>query len=800
MSRRRRLILFALLAVAAGAILALLVRNAQQRSLQFLATGKSLVGFLDSMAEAVGKGDLTQLGSFYGPGFRGRSLGLTSHQLAGRDDGVRILQFQKGGRIEGRHQAIDEWQRYWKDFESVRQVQMHVHRLEEWEGGQFWVASVRYELIGTLADHSQPSIDRAFFRFRFKPGDPPSLASAELIEGFRAVSQRPHFEEVASEAGVDFENRFYPAFLDTPLDFAMIRYGPGGMTATDYDNDGYYDLFVPDGVRSRLLRNQGDGSFQDVTSSSGLDGLDGVSVGIFFDFDNDGHKDAFISRTFQPNQLFRNNGDGTYSDVTAQSGLAEDCCTTVASAADYDSDGDLDLYVGRYLDPRKEIPTTFYARNGEPNQLYRNEGAGRFTNVTTEAGVGETGLCLGTVFGDYDEDGDPDLYVVNDFGRNTLYRNNNDGSFTDVTVESNTLAYGAGMNASMGDYDNDGLLDIYVTNIRSEYAWFAEPPTIHRYMINSFRQGVWLSDMPLYWEIFRQSGFDFVQVFQQMASGNNLLRNKGDGTFEDVSWQAGANPPGWFWGASFADFDNDGLQDVYAANGWVYNDPDTEIELDFLNNVVSRQDEYKTGIFFDPAHFGTTSWHGYERNRYLSNNGDGTFTELGTPTGTDLLLNSRGVAVADFWNRGVLDIAVAASTGRHALLRNQVGQKRNWLAVELVGTESNRDAVGARVKIEAQGRRQWREVVLGDGYGSQNTLRLYFGLNHARQADLLTVRWPVSGTYQSFENVAAGQIVRITEGRDDLMVRQYGGQEEMVQVKAGQQRDAGTIASTGVQR
>src|SRR5262249_51919937 len=160
---------------------------------------------------------------------------------------------------------------------------------------------------------------------------------------------------------------------------------------------------------------------------------------------------------------------------------------------------------------------------------------------------------------------------------------NRNGTFTDVTVKSGTLDYGAGMSASFGDYDNDGKLDIYVANIRSEEAWYAEWPTVSRYMVNCWKQGVWMTDMPLYMQVLRQSGLAFVKVFQDMASGNTLLRNRGDGTFEDVTWKANANPLGWFWGSGFADFDNDGWQDIYSANGWVYNDPDTEIELDFLN-------------------------------------------------------------------------------------------------------------------------------------------------------------------------------------------------------------------------
>ena len=202
-----------------------------------------------------------------------------------------------------------------------------------------------------------------------------------------------------------------------------------------------------------------------------------------------------------------------------------------------------------------------------------------------------------------------------------------------------------------------------------------------------------------------------------------------------------------------------------------------------MNNVVSKQDTYKTGLFFDPNFFGRRSWHGWERNRYLRNNGDGTFKELGRATNTDLLLNSRGIAVADFWNRGVLDIAVAASTGRHALLRNNVGTKRNWFAVELVGAAgdlpngSNRDAVGARATIRytrSDGEaRQLREVVLGDGYGAQNTLRLYFGLEQATTVDELIINWPRSGIEQRFTDIPANRMVEVTEGKDVLVEKDY---------------------------
>ncbi len=753
----------------------------------FYNTGRSIVEMLKRLAAALRERDLAAVESFYNLEYRGGALGLAAlHAVPppppdSDRDGVRVYRLRAPGEEVGRRAAVAEWRDYLAGFAAIEELGLHVHLLESWNADKGIVASIRFELIGRPHGAPFSGIDRGFFRMRFAAGPLDlEIVRGALIEGERVIGDQPHFQDVAAAAGVDFENRWYPGFLDRPLKFGMIRYGPGGITAVDYDNDGWYDLFIPDGVQSRLFRNRRDGTFEDVTERAGLAGLDGVSVAVFGDYDNDGCKDLFVSRTFRPNQLFHNNGDGTFSDVTARAGIGEDSCTTAASWADYDNDGLLDLYVGRYLDPRTEMPTTFYARNGLPNQLYHNNGDGTFTNVTAAAGVGEIGLCLGTVFGDYDDDGYPDLYVVNDFGRNTLYRNNRDGTFTDVTKKTNTLAYGAGMSASFGDYDNDGKLDIYVANIRSEERWFGEMPTVMRYMLNSFRHGVWKTDMPLYLQIARQSGFGARWVFQQMGSGNTLLRNRGDGTYDDVTWRTGANPVGWFWGSSFADFDNDGWQEIYSANGWVYNDKDTEIELDFFNDIVGDQRRYKTGIFYDPRHFGNRSWHGWERNRHLRPNGDGSFTEIGRAAGTDLVLNSRGIAVADFWNRGLLDVAVAASTDRHALLRNEVGARRRWLAIDVVGGAdrlaggTNRDGVGVRVNVAVGGLRMMREVVSGDGYGSQSSLRLYFGLGEAAQVDELSVWWPRSGRRQTFRGVAANRFYRLAEGDEALSVVSFG--------------------------
>ncbi len=570
--KRSRFIVAVLLAIVAVAILAAVWVD--RRGVAFFESGRDIVvGALDPFAAALAAGDAAAMDHLYAADFSGTRLGLLTREPAGAKDGAKQFVQRSDRAVLDRAASLAEWRAYRDSFASVDEAGLHVDQLEQW-GGSTLVATVRFEVIGTPKGAPQAGIDRARFRMTFDRGaDGLRIRSASFLDGDRLISDAPQFVDVAHDAGVDFMNQYYPAFLNQKMAFGMIRYGPGGISAVDYDNDGFYDLFVPDGVASRLFRNNGDGTFADVTAAAGLAGLDGVSVGVFADYDNDGFKDLFVSRTFKHNQLFHNNGNGTFTDVTAKSGIGDDCCTTVASWGDYDNDGLLDLYVGRYLDPRTKIPTTFYARNGEPNQLYHNNGDGTFTNVTEKAGVGDMGLCLGTVWGDYDDDGFLDLYVVNDFGRKTLYHNNRNGTFTDVTVKSGTLDYGAGMSASFGDYDNDGKLDIYVANIRSESRWFAEPPTVMALHVEQLAAGR-LDDATCR-STSRSSGSPASVSWtcsSRWRPATRCCATAATGRSRTRPWKAGANPIGWFWGSSFADFDNDGWLDIYAADGWVYND------------------------------------------------------------------------------------------------------------------------------------------------------------------------------------------------------------------------------------
>src|SRR5262249_11325210 len=234
-------------------------------------------------------------------------------------DGVRHYRLTSDNAGSDRAAAVSEWCRFRESFSAIETTELHLDRLVRW-GGDRIEARIRFEAIGTPKGESQPGIDRATFLMTLdRAADGLHIVAARLVSGERVIASQPQFVNVAHAAGVDFVNQYYPAFLTQPLKFGMIRYGPGGISAVDVDNDGFYDLFIPDGVASRLLRNRGDGTFEDITAKAGLSGLDGVSVGVFADYDNDGYKDLFVSRTFKHNQLFHNNGDGTFTDVTATS-------------------------------------------------------------------------------------------------------------------------------------------------------------------------------------------------------------------------------------------------------------------------------------------------------------------------------------------------------------------------------------------------------------------------------------------------------------------------------------------------
>ncbi|MBT4976628.1 MAG: CRTAC1 family protein [Gemmatimonadetes bacterium] len=521
----------------------------------------------------------------------------------------------------------------------------------------------------------------------------------------------PSFVEIAQEAGIDFRHingasgRYY----------YVEAYGSGAVFL-DYDNDGYQDLyavngaplpgFEADGVPTNAFyRNRGDGTFTDVTVSTGT-GHAGYGMGSCVgDIDNDGFADLYVTN-FGPNVLYRNRGDGTFADVTAAVGVGDARLSTSAAFADIDNDGDLDLYVANNarIDlesdegcRRGEIPVycapTEYP--GESGVLYRNDSSGKFADITRAAGLyNDAGRQLGVVFGDYDTDGDTDLYVANDMTANFLYRNDGQARFAEVGLSagvalSESARPEAGMGTDFGDFDRDGDLDIAVCNFQ--------------------------------WEACR------------------LYRNDGDDAFADMSFASGLGEPTLAtltFGTDFLDYDNDGDLDLYLANGHVH----PEVEA------------------FDKA----TSYP--QLDQLFVNDGSGKFALAIEDMGPGMALAgvSRGAAFADIDNDGDMDAFVSNNNQRPFLLRNDGGNRNHWLAIKTIGRVSNRDGIGARVKVISGDLVQIEEVRSGSSYLSQNDLRVYFGLGRRERVDRVEIRWP-SGIVQTLEEMAIDSIHRVEE-------------------------------------
>ena len=445
---------------------------------------------------------------------------------------------------------------------DLQQVAFKLHLLDEVEATDDVLLQLRFEI--TSARRSDAGLLRC--RFRHCDDGRWRVTETRLIEGRTVTGSGALLVDQASSAGLGFtmgqDPRFTPGHscdahaCDGPsrLHFQTMRHAYGGCAAADIDGDRRDDVLFCAGGQTALYRNRGDGSFEDVTERSGLADLWHFNTGGLADLDNDGDQDLFLGAFYGRNRLFVNLGDGTFRDITDSSGLGRDDLVTCFSYFDFDNDGDLDLYLGRFLEAEHEIPDSFlYARNGQPNILYRNDGDLRFTDVTESAGVGERGLTLSVAAADYDRDGDQDLYVANDFGRNILYQNQGDGTFRDVAKESGALAIGGSMSASWGDYDNDGNLDLYVGAIRSNQRWFVQPITARRMVLKFIREGKFGSDNPVFSDLQSFMGDRWVEIGNYALAGNSLLQQGHDGTFVDRAEELGARPAGWYWGSAFLD-------------------------------------------------------------------------------------------------------------------------------------------------------------------------------------------------------------------------------------------------------
>ena len=540
----------------------------------------------------------------------------------------------------------------------------------------------------------------------------------------------PWFADVTHRAGVDrpHHNRQF----DNQYASIMAGYTALGASASvaDYDGDGFEDIFVTDSSRdgrNHLYRNNGDFTFTDVAEQAGVaagnDAANASADSLWLDYDNDGRPDLLLVR-FGHNRLFHNIGDGRFADVTKEAGLDRYANAIGAIAFDYDRDGFVDLFVGCYFSavdifnpgtPRF-FPNSFEkADNGGGVLAFHNNRHGGFDEVTDRIGLRTSGWTLDLGHGDANNDGYDDLYVAADFGTDRFFVNNGNGTFTDRTAAAIGIDTKKGMNAEWGDFDNDGLLDIFVTNITDEY----------------------------------------------MREGNFLWRNNGDLTFTDVAREMGAYDTGWGWGARFFDYDNDGWLDLYVTNGWVSAGPESYVP-DIFQLIVRPGVDLADVRNWPPM--GGKSLSGFEKKKLLHNLGGHAFVDEAARHGVASTDDGRGVAVADFDNDGRLDLFVANVNGAPRLYRNVMPTGRHWATFVLEGTAGNRGAVGAQVRATAAGRTYLRFVDGGNGFAAQSSARIHFGLGAATRIDRLEVRWP-SGGRETFTVPVVDRTMRLVEGR-----------------------------------
>ena len=536
-------------------------------------------------------------------------------------------------------------------------------------------------------------------------------------------------------------------------------YGHNGVSVADIDNDGFDDLYICQtaGLPNRLYRNRGDGTFEDITESSGLGILDNTVCALFADYNNDGRQDVILVSSSGP-ILFVNDGSGKFRHQPDAFRFASQPQGTFTGAAiaDYDRDGWLDIYFCLYTyyqgTGQYRYPLPYHdAENGPPNFLMRNNRDGTFRDVTAESGLNSNNtrysFCCG--WGDYNRDGWPDLYVVNDFGRKNLYRNNGDGTFTDVAAESGVEDVGAGMSVCWFDHDNDGAEDLYVANM-----WTAAG-------LRTSMQDIFKKD----------SAPPTRALFQKHAMGNSLLANRG-ARFEDITHSSGTGMGRWAWSSDAFDFDHDGFLDLYIANGMVSGTSREDLNSFFWRQVVANSPDgavsnkdYEQGWnAINELVRADGTWSGYERNVFYANNRDGTFSDVSALAGLDFVEDGRSFALADFDHNGRVEIALKnRDAPQLRLLKNVVEGLPPSISFRLQGTKSNRDAIGASITIEKGKLKQTRMLQAGSGFLSQHSKDVFFGLGDERGPVHASIRWP-SGLVQELNDLPINHRIWVEEG------------------------------------
>jgi Tfp pilus assembly protein PilF/peroxiredoxin len=721
-------------------------------------------------------------------GFHGARLRPQAEDAVTRTSALQVVQ----GRLMATETALDarkfapEMAGLLRDFRQVTTAEFLVTALTVDRERGAATAEVRYDFVGPgRAAYRVQRVGLWQMRWQKRPSGWQVVAWTALRDT-RSSASVPIFTEVTTAAfgAIDSFRRQLSVTLDDwgkTLDSALARDSNGhhAVAVADVDGDGLEDVYVcqPHGFPNRLYRAHGDGTFEDITERSGLGILEDTQHALFADVDNDGDQDLLLLPSSGP-ILFRNDGIGHFTRDPGGFRFAHPLQGAAMGLAigDYDRDGFLDLYLCVYSytygagDKKAGTPTPYHdALNGPPNIFFRNDGHGRFVDVTDEVGLnaGNDRFSFSAAWGDYDGDGWPDLVVTNDFGRKNLYHNLGlrDGRvrFEDVSAKAGIEDYAAGMSVFWFDFDGDGRQDIYGGQMWSD-------------------AGLRLTGSP----DFMPEAPDSVRaLYHHHARGNSLFRNRGDGTFEDVSVAARAEMGRWTWSSGAVDFDSDGWEDIFCVNGMVTR-KGSDLDLDelFWGGVVARSPlTQAAGTPYDDAWRGLNwlmadrSVAGHHRDVFLRNDGRGAFDDVSGALGLDLDEDGRAFSVLDFDHDGDPDLLYFSprSMPQLRLFRNDYGPRGATLSVRLLGTPdrpsesaagglvSSRDAVGARVTVETDQLRRTKVVNANSGFLSQHSRELLFGLGASRQVNRLTVEWP-SGRRQEFTEVPLDHRVRIEEG------------------------------------
>jgi tetratricopeptide (TPR) repeat protein/peroxiredoxin len=648
---------------------------------------------------------------------------------------------------------------------------------------------VRYELVGSGADfHREQRVGNWDLEWDMTPSGEFRVRSWHATEETRSRSFAPIFTDITALAlgnNASYSGQLLHGvdYWRTVLDGAcgIDIYGHHGVSVADIDNDGFDDLYVcqPAGLPNRLYRNRGNGSFEDITEASGLGILENTACALFADFDNDGLQDVIVVRASGP-LLFMNMGGGTFRRKPDAFHFAQppQGTFTGAAVADYDQDGWLDIYFCLYSyyqgTDQYKYPVPYYAaENGPPNFLVRNNRDGTFRDVTAQSGLNQnnTRYSFCCAWNDYDHDGWPDLYVVNDFGRKNLYHNHGDGTFTDVAAKAGVEDVGAGMSVGWFDCDNDGADDLYVANM-----WTAAGERISS-------QAVFKAD----------SAKETRGFYRKHATGNSLFRNGGPGkAFQNATGAAGVGNGRWSWSSDAWDFDHDGFADLYIANGMISGPSREDLNSFFWRQVVANSPEeaklshdYEQGwSAINELIRSDGSWSGYERNVFYVNNRDGTFSDVSGAVGLDFLEDGRAFVLADFDQDGRQEVFLKNRNGPQLrVLKNTMQDLPQAISFRLRGTKSNRDGIGAVVTIETATGRQTRALQAGSGFLSQSSKDLFFGLGDAKGPVKASIRWP-NGVVQELHDLPPGHRIRVEEGSAAYRTEPFNRQAPSKQLPA----------------